>query len=56
MSYPPRSAYKRYCDYDALKPILATHCYLPANDKAETPSNEDSYGNYDNNMGGDGGR
>ena len=56
LSYPTWSAYKRYCDYDILKLILAAHCYLDVNNKAETTSDEDIDGDYDNNKGGDGGR
>ena len=54
--YSPHSAFEWYCDYNAMKPILAAHCYLPTNNKAETTSNEDSDGDYDNNKGGDGRR
>ena len=43
--------FKSYCKYDALKPILVAHCYLAANNKAETTSDEDSYGDYDNSKG-----
>ena len=56
LSYPPRLASEWYCNYDTLKPILAAHCYLPANNNAEITSNEDSDGDYDNNKGGDSGR
>ena len=39
-----------------LEPISAAHCYLPANNKAETTSNQDGDINYDNNKEGYGGR
>ena len=51
--YPPRSAFEWYCNYNALKPILSAHCYLPVSNKAETTSDEDSDGNYENKKGGD---
>ena len=54
LSYPPRSDFVWYCEYDALNPIHADHCYLPAKNKLETTSDEDSNSNYDNNKGGDG--
>ena len=43
-----------YCNYDTLKMILADHCYLPANNKAETAFDEDNNGDYDDKKGRDG--
>ena len=56
LSYPLQSAFVWYCNYEALKPTPTAHCYLPVNNKAETTSDKDSDGDYDNNKGGDGGR
>ena len=39
-----------------MKLILAAHCYLTANNKAEKTSDEDIDGDYVKNKGGDGGR
>ena len=54
--YSTHLAFEWYCDYDVMNPILAAHCYLPTNNKAETTSDEDSDGDYDKNKVGDGGR
>ena len=54
--YPPYLAFECYCDYNALKPIYAAHCFLPTNNKEEKISDQDSAGDYDINNGGDGGR
>ena len=56
LSSPLGSAFDQYCNYDALKPIIAAHCYLPTINKTDTASGEDNGSNYDNNKGGDGRR